>query len=468
MKWTKDGGTTRERKVYPSRQGRIGYDIDMRRWSPLYLILPIYMVIAVLYARYTPDWQAPDEPAHYNYVRQLASGQLPVMEPSDYDQSYMTLLVFESHFAPQYSIEPLEYEDWQPPLYYLLQVPWYWLFDGSLLALRLFSALLGAGVIAIGYDIARMLFPRQRWLAVTATSFIAFLPQHISVLASVNNDSLAELMIAVLLWLQISWLQLERSQSTTGSGRRLLAAAGIALGLSFLTKGTVYPLSMLLALILLRRLWGDWPQLLQAALALFLPAILLGSLWWVRNVAVYGGLDILGKATHDSVVYGQPSTAELIARVGLGQAAGKFLQTTFNSFWGQFGWMTVPLSAWVYRGLSLFTGLTLIGLAASVRRRKRSGKPLMPPPMTLLAGLFILTLGVHVGYNITFEQHQGRYLFPALVPIAVGVAISLEEWHRWIDRHVSLKGAMVPASLAALLVGLDMYALFRVIVPALS
>jgi len=37
------------------------------------LILLGYLVAGALYAIYTPPWQAPDEPAHFNYLRQVAA-----------------------------------------------------------------------------------------------------------------------------------------------------------------------------------------------------------------------------------------------------------------------------------------------------------------------------------------------------------------------------------------------------------
>ncbi len=110
----------------------------MRKHILLIPILLIYLVVGVLFVYYTPFWQAPDEPAHYNYVRQLAEGRLPVIEAGDYDQDYLMEMVFISGFAPRYSIEPIEYEDWQPPLYYLLQTPIYLVNNGSLTAMRLF------------------------------------------------------------------------------------------------------------------------------------------------------------------------------------------------------------------------------------------------------------------------------------------------------------------------------------------
>ena len=41
---------------------------------PLFIIiLVVYLIAGGLYAFLTPAWQAPDEPAHYNYVRHLTT-----------------------------------------------------------------------------------------------------------------------------------------------------------------------------------------------------------------------------------------------------------------------------------------------------------------------------------------------------------------------------------------------------------
>ena len=79
----------------------------MRKHILLIPIVLVYLIIGVLYAIYTPAWQAPDEPAHYNYIRQLASGRLPIIEADDYDQDYLMEVVFISAFAPQYSIDSI-------------------------------------------------------------------------------------------------------------------------------------------------------------------------------------------------------------------------------------------------------------------------------------------------------------------------------------------------------------------------
>ena len=45
----------------------------------LSIILVVYVILGALYAENTPKWQAPDEPAHFNYIRAIgetADGRL--------------------------------------------------------------------------------------------------------------------------------------------------------------------------------------------------------------------------------------------------------------------------------------------------------------------------------------------------------------------------------------------------------
>ncbi len=438
--------------------------MQWRKNTPILLILLTYLVLGGLFAALTPDWQAPDEPAHYNYVRQLADGRLPQMALGDYDEAYKNEVV-SSGFAPQYDISVITYEDWQPPLYYLVLTPMFLLTGGSLLALRLVSVLLGAGVILLAYGVARRLFPERQWMAWGTAVFVGFVPQHLAILASVNNDAMAELLIAGILFLLVGigdWrLETERR-------RGLLL--GVLLGLGYLTKGTVYPVTAVAGAALLVRYWGHWRQLRRVGLWVFGPALLLGALWWGRNLAVYGGLDVLGKAAHDAVVIGQPRTADLIAQVGFGGTLRQFVQTTFRSFWGQFGWMALPMlhPRWLYPLLVVFTVAVVAGLLVEWFRHYKKRKSILSNHQFLtLFLLFLLTLGVHVVYNFTFIQHQGRYLFPALIPMGVGVMVGLEAWIRPLALRWPLLLNLLPWGLAVFLAGLDIWALFRVIVPNL-
>ncbi len=445
----------------------------MRQHAPFTIILLLYLVVGALYAIFTPDWQTPDEPAHYNYVRQLANGRFPIIQPGDYDQEFIMRVVFAGPpFPPDVSLEPMSYEDWQPPLYYLLQTPAFWLSGGSLTVMRLVSLLLGAGVVAFAYGLAWRLF-RARWLALTTAVFVAFLPQHLAIMASANNDSLAELIIAAILFVLVGWvetgdriLETEASPISSLQSPKPLILLGLLLGLGYLTKGTVYPLTAVVGLAIVWRYWGRWGELMRAGLLTAVPAGLLGLLWWVRNMMVYGGLDVLGKAAHDSVVVGQPRTAEWIADMGRTAVIRAFISTTFNSFWGQFGWMTTPMDGRLYRLLWVFTAVWVVGLIVALVIWWDRKRPSILAVVVLLT-TFLLSLAVHVVYNFTFVQHQGRYLFPALLPIGVGVSVGLGVWGRpFVRRWPPLRYAL-PFGLGLAMVSLAVWALFRVIVPFL-
>ena len=437
---------------------------------PFGLLLLAYLALGVLFAVRTPAWQAPDEPAHVNYVRQLVEGEWPVIEPGDWNQAYLSEVV-GAEFDPAYSVVGLTYEDWQPPLYYLLQTPIYSFSGGSLTAMRLLSVLLGAGVVALAYVVGRAVFGRSA-PALAVAAFVAFLPQHLAILASVNNDSLAELLIAAILaLLVIPWPE------HPPVGR--LLGLGLLLGAGFLTKGTAYLLAPVVAAFLLARYWMQWRPLVRALALVFAPALLLGMLSWGRNAAVYGGLDVLARAAHDEVVVGQPRTAEWLAQYGLDGTVARFFRTTFNSFWGQFGWMAAPLPGWMYGPLLGLTLAAASGLLLAVVRRPSSVVSLSDhrPQTTdysqrrlqtlVLALTFVLTLGLHVAYNLTFVQHQGRYLFPALIPIAVGFVAGLGYWVRAfvgrLGKSPYTAEWLLPVGLAAFLIAIDLYALWRIL-----
>ena len=48
--------------------------------------------------------------------------------------------------------------------------------------------------------------------------------------------------------------------------------------------------------------------------------------------------------------------------------------------------------------------------------------------LLLLLVVFLTVAAEHALYNFKFVQHQGRYLFPTLVPIALAFALGLLEW----------------------------------------
>jgi len=423
------------------------------RWA-LPLLILLYLVLGSLYALRTPAWQAPDEPAHYNYVRYVTEQhRFPVLKPGDYPAAYLEEIK-AARFPPEMSIAPLRYEFHQPPLYYLLAVPFYSLFGGALLPLRFLSLTLGALLLLVVHWAVEAVVPRRPYLALGATAFVAFLPMHLAMTAAANNDTLAELLLATILLLAIRYLRQTERPPAERRDRHLLILLGLATGLGLITKSAVYiALPLVLLSIALRHLWLDRPAppaavSLRDAVLYVCPALALALPWWVRNVALYGDLDFLGLVRHEEVVAGQLRSAEFVAQQGIGRLVHDFLLTSFRSFWGQFGWMGVLLDQRLYQALAVLSALALIGFllwaARAWQRRER-----YPNWQKATAGLLLAsttgTLLTYIWYNTQFVQHQGRYLFPALVPIGMGFALGWREALRreraWLMAVTLLVGA---------------------------
>jgi 4-amino-4-deoxy-L-arabinose transferase-like glycosyltransferase len=441
------------------------------RWSDRHWLIPIlagYLLLGALYAVYTPAWQAPDEPAHYNYVRQLAEGgDFPVMRPGDYPAAYLEQLK-AARFPSNMPVDSLRYEGWQPPLYYVLAAPVYRLSGGALLPLRLFSLILGAGTVLMAYAIGRTVYPGDHLLALGAAAFVAFLPMHLAIVASVNNDGLTELLVAGVALRLLGWVRpsspgpaaldgLGRPEAGAalrrpGQSVRRLLVTGFLLGLGLATKASVYYIALPLALAALWLAERRPRQLLSQGAALLTPAVLVVAPWAVRNLTVYGWPDLLGKLNHDRVVVGQLRTADYLSQVGWPAYLADFVTTTFRSFWGQFGWMGVPMDRRLYAGLGVLSVLAVAGCALLAWRgpATRNGGRTPSRPTHYATILLVLWLALAVGgylyYNISFVQFQGRYLFPALVPIGL---LMVAGWEALLSRRWSVAGAGVSGLIAA-------------------
>lgn len=442
------------------------------------VILLLYLLIGFLFAQRTPDWQAPDEPAHYNYIAQVAAGDLlPVIQEGDWDQAYLDELKatgFDDTLLAE--LDTVRYENHQPPLYYWLAVPIFNATDGNLLALRLYSVVLGAMTVMLSYAITRTLLPERPLVAVGVMALVAFVPQHVHMLASVNNDALAGVLIAALLWVCLRYVR--------GDFTAREWIFGLLLGLVVITKTTAYLMAGVVLLAILIRWWRDNAaahipaDLIRALVRVGLPAGLFALAYWGRNISVYGFPDFLGLGRHDAIVIGQLRTATKIANTGMPAYLQEGWRTTFNSFWGQFGWLAAPMDGAIPPIYTIigalvivsFAGLLVNGLLSlrAVPPAEGANTPAVRRAMWLLIGLvMILSLLQFAFYNTTFVQFQGRYIFTALIPFAIFMTLGIERWRlillgRWSQSR------WVPVGLWMGFAVLDLYLIWRVIPGALA
>jgi 4-amino-4-deoxy-L-arabinose transferase-like glycosyltransferase len=424
----------------------------------LWIILAAGVALAAGYALGVPPWNAPDEPAHYNYVRHVATtGQLPELKPGDWNAALLERLK-STNFPKGQSVDSIAYESHQPPAFYLLATPIYnatarFPLEEQVVVLRLLSVALSGITVVLVFLAVRSIFPEELPLQLAVAGFVAFLPMRSAVDGSISNDALTELVATLLLLVMVHLL---RSGLRRGSAILL----GLLLGVALLTKMTVYgyvPLALLVALVSPRRgKNGDPSRLPLVGLALAI-ALLLSGWWFVRNGMLYGPTDIFGLQRHDQVVVGQPRFERLDAAT-----VGYFATTLFQSFWGQFGWMGILMDGQVYFALKLISALAAFGFLLFLARAALGKSPLTPHQkgsLLLMALALTVVLAQLIYYNLSFVQAQGRYLFPAILPIALFFVLGLRELMAPIHHRLLL--ALSVASLALL----DLVCLTRYVIP---
>lgn len=438
----------------------------MRRPATLGLLFVLAVAIALgwLYATRVPKWNAPDEPAHFNYVKHLATtGTLPVLQVGDYSHGKMEERM-ATKFPDRLPNDWIRYESHQPPLYYALATPVYLATAGApvetqVVALRMFSTLLGALGLVLLHLLVRQVFPKDELLAFAVPGVVAFVPMRVAMYAAVENDALAEVvMTAILLALVVG---LRRTMTW-----RYDALVGVLLAAALLTKAVDYLAVVLVGVAFLishlsrgRRGFGGvrFVCVLRRYAITYGVAALLAGWWFVRNLVIYGWPDLFGLRRHDAVVAGQPLTSQPFA-----EAARHFLQTAFNSFWAQFGWMGIVVDSRIYTLLTILCATAAVGLVAALARvaiRRETAGPVDLLAVGLVAfGALGVAVGV-VGYNLTYLQPQGRYFFPAFPAIGLALAGGL--------RELTTRPLRVPAFVLLVggLAGLTILCLYRFVIP---
>lgn len=430
----------------------------------------VYFLLAGAYSGVTPaatpEQHNPDENAHMQYVQTVASGHLPVFTDAMHG-----------------------YENHQPPLYYALSAPVYLAAHGrgeatATRAVRWVSILLGALLILASYWCIRTAFPGQPWLALGTATAVGLLPGNVALSASVTNDALTNLVMAVGLAL------LAKLVTATEAGERGKWALwlGVTLGAGIWTKTStlvLFPTVLLACYLLAARNLTTPAQAARAAGITCGLGGVLGLPWLLRNQILYG--DPLAQHIFTSA-FSSTAQADDIARNLYGGSLLSYLggvaQWTFASFWGGFDSMLLfwgqdprvhlhPNERGAYSFLAHplplpYTVLAVLCLAAAGGLLRALGRraALAPSQNVLLAAfaaLTALTGLVFLRFILTFFQAQGRYWYPALLPLAFFFVLGgrgLLPRPAWFPAFVGL--------LAAGLLALNLYTLLALLLPRFS
>ncbi|WP_132998977.1 glycosyltransferase family 39 protein [Luteimonas arsenica] len=306
-----------------------------------------------------------------------------------------------------------------PPGYYLLAaaatsvIPAGWRFDLFVLALRLFGVALMAGLPLLAALAVRRLGGDRPAMAAAALVPLC-IPQLAAISGAVNNDSLLNIVCAVV--------ALGVVTVATGDARHRTACwVGIALALALFSKAWALLLVPFVGLAYLVGAWRSraWTRY---AIALGIVAALsaLGGWWWLANLLKYGTMQPAG---HVPLLQDGPLT--------FGGDGMRWLRVLSERLPTRF-WATLsikpgmPFPLWITGTASviLLAGITLL----LVRRRSFAGRRadalLLVGPFLL--GLLVLldsTWGLFARTGIP-AGIQGRYLYFAIAGVAAGLALA--------------------------------------------
>jgi 4-amino-4-deoxy-L-arabinose transferase-like glycosyltransferase len=309
-----------------------------------------------------------DERAHFNYITYLLEHRcLPGVGGSIRDDSNGSAAT---------------YENYQPPLYYLVCAPavslWQTMdWPRSCLAARLVSLLAGIALLPIAYGIA-LAFGLSRSVAAGSMIVISILGSFVRFSSLVSNDTFCWLFAGLAIFF---WLRAEHEPT-----RRLHPF----LWCLFVSIGLYSKLSILLLVplpILHSVLERNWKRSLKW-LAWTIMAILFTLPIWIRNMQIFGSLFPL------SAGFGMPGIESASLMSIIAYAVRSFI-FPWQEFWG--GWPG-----------SLLLLVVILACVSLVIFSREQLKRLCNNRIFVL--LLLMGIAGFAWLNLNYFQAEGRYL----------------------------------------------------------
>jgi hypothetical protein len=399
----------------------------------------------VLWSLVVPIFEAPDEPAHWDYVRYLRlNKKLPLYSPFAVEANSPPLYyLFVAPFANYSDIPPRL--TWAAPTGVVAPaLPRFFQNSYSDYALywpirtvRLVTVLISLVTIVFCYA-AGLEATGRRTTALLGAGLVAFLPEFTFRGMNVSNDAMVTALSSVVLYIIIRMIR-------RGASGRLAIACSVMMAAAFLSKASALflPVPFVAAVLTERASWkhkAKWISALLISAALAAP-------WLIRNQILYG--DPLAKKAMYTAVWNLISEKSITSPYFV----SVFPEKLAASFVGVFGWTTVPSPRWVYYLYWLLGGLGILGFIYGLNRGRLGVRLAL-----VLVLIPLLALLVVIDINLIFDQAQGRYMFPALPALALVVAIGFGNLPYWSSN--------LSRSLVVGLALLNLYILLRVVLPA--
>jgi 4-amino-4-deoxy-L-arabinose transferase-like glycosyltransferase len=424
---------------------------------------------AISWSFITPPFQAPDEPAHFAYVKQVAeTGKRPTLafQGGVSEEEAVTLTALhhsavrldatnEAIISPteQAALERLLHRHYpadgsafagvatsEPPLYYALEAIPYLLGSGGTLLerlqlVRLFSALFAGLTALFAFLFVRETLPGVRWAWTVGALFVALSPLFGFMSGAVNPDSMLFAVSAALLYCFAR--AFARGMTTKlGIATGAVIATGLLTKLSF--TGLVPGAFIGLGVLGVRSLRNPGRGRLRGTAIAAAIAVLPGIAYLIANgLAGHSLLGIYGSVAHSpshgSVLEEVNYTWQLyLPRLPATRSFFPELFTTrqiwFDGYVGRLGWLDTYFPEWVYT-FALVIAVSILGLCA---RALLASRAVLGARVAEIAVYASMLLGLMLIVALSGYQHaprfagygQARYLLPVLPLLGAIVALA--------------------------------------------
>jgi 4-amino-4-deoxy-L-arabinose transferase-like glycosyltransferase len=369
--------------------------------APHHLILIAFIIglmCRVAFVLLNPIFYAPDEQSHYNYIKYLYENhRFPV-------QTGKT-------FSPAY-----DYEYYQPPLYYLISLPIYWVAHAMfhdnepaiVRIIRSISIVFWLINTVFLLKILKRIHSDSDFVKVFTVSMVCLLPTYTFLSSAINNDNLLIALGSLILYC-----------IAKESHWRKSALMGALLGIALLTKLTAI-IYIFLIIFISVYLFIKGLLSLKAVIAklafTFTPAFIIASPWYIRNIYVYGNI------TAENVANIPKHWDSLFQAI---QQTQHILQESFWSISGIFNNVIFFPSAGIY-----LTYLASAGLLCGLFSKSNALWSFLDGHgrafIIATSAAIVVNLVLVLRFGFLYNQGQGRFMFPLLIPIALLLSIGIQ------------------------------------------
>ena len=399
---------------------------------PILLLLTLFVSIALAYAVVNPPFEATDEIRHYRFVRSVVENKRLPVQGAEVCRS-------QSHHPPLYYVTAALLTGWIDTGKGLCEQPeenpfWAYrfadvgtdnknqfLFDAraswegeqwAVFLARVVNIGFGAITVLLTWLIGRKITPHRPQIALIAAAIVAFNPMFDYMAAAINNDVVAAMSSALVLYLCVR-LNHDRNGLSWRWGVWLGGAFGLALLSKLNNAALLSVISAEMLLIAIRH--KQWKQWVLANLSFVGVSALLAGWWFVRNQRLYGeptGVRILTE------LWGVRKPAD---SVGL---AVSELPQLWSSMWGRFGFGQIPMPSVIYSVLLVLVvvGL-LLALWAGAEQIKQKAWLAVVDYGLLLIFVAMFTTVTFYYMLISPAGAMGRFFFPGFPALAVLLAL---------------------------------------------